>query len=295
MTERKAEQPELPADLPTIQRWMQAVIMHPGGVPEGLASADAQAWMDVTAQDVEAVITPSRKRTSLQRLEVYGNAYFSRLAECLESIFPTFARVVGDETFRQFALGYLQQYPSRGYTLNDLGQRFVPFLQATKPPAEQPGWEEFLVELAGLEWAIDRVFDGPGFEGQAYVDSRRLDALSPEMFWQCRVTLVPCLRLLAFAFPVNTFLTNIRQDALTPVPAPQPTWLALTRRDFIVRRVPLTQFQWHVLEGLQQGRQVGEAVESALPSLGDEKQVAEVLAAAFRKFAAEQFFAAIEP
>lgn len=293
MTERQIEQPGFPADLPTIQRWMQAVITHPRGVSEGIDSPAAKAWIDLTAHEVEAVVTPSRKRSSLERLNVYGNAYFSRLTQCLESIFPTFSQVVGHETFEQFALAYLQQYPSRSYTLNNLGQQFVPFLETTKPPAERQGWEDFLIELAQLEWAIDRVFDGPGYEGQACTDFRDLESLAPDIFWQCRVTLVPCLRLLAFAFPVNTFLTNIRRDASTPMPAVEPTWLALTRRDFIVRRVPLTQFQWQVLQGLGNAQTVGEAIEAALPYLGDNQSASATLAAAFQKFAAERLFLAI--
>ena len=117
-----------PHDLPVLQKWFQAVITNATGVTGGVASPEARSWIDISPGELEAVVLPSQKRTSTQRLEVYANAYFARLRECLKAIFPLFAQAVGDELFDQFALGYLQQYPSRSYTLNRLGDRCGDFL-----------------------------------------------------------------------------------------------------------------------------------------------------------------------
>jgi hypothetical protein len=51
---------------------------------------------------------------------------------------------------------------------------------------------------------------------------------------------------------------------LAPPPAPQEQHLALTRRDFVVRRTELSAGQFALLSALKQGGTVGEAIAAAL-------------------------------
>ena len=62
----------LPRDLGRTQRWMQAVLMHPTGVAEGIASAEARRHIDVGPDEAETVVTRSRALTALERLGIYG-------------------------------------------------------------------------------------------------------------------------------------------------------------------------------------------------------------------------------
>ena len=48
----------------TIQKWMQQVITHPGGVAEGIADPDACALIDCSIERVDEVILPSRQCSS---------------------------------------------------------------------------------------------------------------------------------------------------------------------------------------------------------------------------------------
>src|SRR6266481_4478552 len=93
-------------------------------------------------------------------------------------------RTLGEEAFDGFAFCYLQEFPSRSYTLNELGRHFPHYLQETRPvkegeelealaadspdghPSHSEDWPDFLIDLAQLERAIYDVFDGPGVEGQ---------------------------------------------------------------------------------------------------------------------------------
>ncbi|RCS56191.1 DUF2063 domain-containing protein [Bremerella cremea] len=285
-----------PSDLPVLQKWFQAVITNVSGVSGGVASPEARSWIDIAPDELEAVVLPSQKRSSVQRLEVYANAYFARLCECLKAIFPLFAQTVGDELFDQFALGYLQQYPSRSYTLNRLGDRFVEFLNETRPAesGDEPGWADFIICLARLEWGIDQVFDGPGYEGQAVIGPLALKQLSPEDFWTSQLQLVPCLQTFAFSFPVNAYVTEAKKGTVeVAIPQPQPTWLALSRRDFVVRRIPLSHFQYVLLACLGEGMTVGEAIDEALHETGEPEDLPQVLAATFKKLATEELILAI--
>jgi hypothetical protein len=116
-------------ELGQIQRWMQAAIMH----PLGIASAEARGQIDVGPDQAETVVTRSRALTALERLEIYGYAYYARLLECLREEFPVMKHALSEEVFDAFAVGYLQQYPSRTYTLFQLGTNFPRYLAETRP------------------------------------------------------------------------------------------------------------------------------------------------------------------
>ncbi|MFN0022018.1 MAG: DNA-binding domain-containing protein, partial [Pirellulaceae bacterium] len=146
--------------LEQLQRWLQTVIMHPVGV-EG--------------EVIEQIILPSSKQTSAERLEVYAAAYYLRLVDCLQEFFPCLRFAMGDDVFDDFALAYLQQYPSQSYTLHHLADQFANYLNDTKPNgSDQPcRWEDFFVDLARLEHAIEVVFDADGPEEPPVVRSLR--------------------------------------------------------------------------------------------------------------------------
>jgi hypothetical protein len=75
---------------------------------------------------------------------------------------------------------------------------------------------------------------------------------------------VPCLRLLAHRFPVNDYYAALRaaEDPDTvDVPEQSPSWLALSRRDWVVRRLPLSEPQYVLLAALRDGQTLGAALE----------------------------------
>src|SRR6266849_5644114 len=103
-------------NLAQVQRWMQAAIMHPGGVVAGVASPETRQHIDVGPDEAETVVTRSRALTALERLAIYGHAYYARLLECLREEFPVLKHAIGDELFDAFVAEYLERYPSRSYT-----------------------------------------------------------------------------------------------------------------------------------------------------------------------------------
>jgi hypothetical protein len=313
----------VPRRLDQVQRWLQAVITHPGGVAAGVDSAEAQQEISVSQADVESVIGRSLSLTSLERLAVYGDAYYARLVECLRDVFPILTAAMGEVVFNSFAYRYLQRYPSQSYTLNELGRHFADYLFETRPagdaakPTELPAeWPRFLVDVATLEWAIGSVFDGPGLEKQEPLSAQRLAAVAPDDWPRARIVLSPALRLLAFQFPVNDFYSQMRDyaaaldevrerrehgktvddlpDSDVPMPAPTKSYLALVRRDYVVRRHPLNATQFALLTALSQGATVEAAIAAAVQEspLADE-ELAELLRTSFARWAADQFFAAV--
>jgi hypothetical protein len=290
-------QPESP--LEKVQRWMQSVITHPDGVEAGLDSEVARKHINVPPEQVEQVISPSQALSSVERLAIYANAYYARLLECLGEEFPVLKQTLGDETFDAFAFGYLQSYPSRSYTLNRLGANFAAFLAETRPTEAEEAdadslgadWPDFLIDLATLEWTFSQVFDGPGVEREPLLEATELRNIGVDRWPNARIETVPCLKLLALRFPVNAYYTAARRDESPPIPPPGRNWLAVTRRDYIVRRHEISEPQFVLLSALIEGRPIGAAIERVmeLPD-ADIDLLAQQLRTWFHDWAAEGFF-----
>ncbi|MGB6045178.1 MAG: DNA-binding domain-containing protein [Pirellulales bacterium] len=286
--------------LATIQRWMQSVITHPDGVADGIESTDARREIDVAAAEVEEVVCRSRNLTAIERLEIYGNAYFARLLECLRESYPVLVHATGEEVFNQFAFGYLQSYPSSSYTLGRLADNFARYLADTRPDLEQHqagivDWPDLLIDLAQMEWAIEQVFDGLGVEGQPLLESETLLAIPPEQWPDARLTPVPCLRLLQFHYPVNDYFSAVRKDEDPPIPAPRPQFLALTRTEYVVQRRELDALEYQLLSLLVDGTTVGDAImQVAEESAESVEQLAPQLQNWFSNWTAAGFFKTVE-
>jgi hypothetical protein len=319
--------PRPPLDV--VQQWFQAVVTHPEGVAAGAASPAAQSLVRLDRGALERLVRRSSRLTAEQRLEIYANAYYARLLECLRDGFPVLTQVLGAEVFDSFAFDYLQRYPSRSYTLNRLAENFPRFLDETRPdrrppPADgpagaapPPAWPDFLIDLATLELAIVEVFDGPGAEGEPLLAPADLLALQAGgRFAAARLTAVPCLRLLRFRYPVNAFYSLARAaaeapaagsagdaagagitegagGAQAPFPDPGDEHVALSRTDFVVRRYTLSPFESAILAALLAGAAVGEAIAgAAAASELPDGELAAQLDAAFRRWTAAGFFRA---
>jgi hypothetical protein len=268
-------------DLNALQRWMQDIIVHPDG-----PLADAAA--------VERLLTRSRQLTAAERLAIYHNAYHIRLLECLREEFPVLRQALSDDTFDTFAYGYLRTYPSRSYTLTRLGTRFAQFLEESCPQ-EDAEWATFIIDLAVLEWTFSDVFDGPGVEGQPVFDAAALGTLAAEEWLQTRLTPVPCLRLLCLRSPVQEYYAAVRKGEEPPPPESANVFLAVTRRDYVVRHLPLQPTEFALLYALLAGRTVGEALAEIGPHLASDARVAALVPGWFQRWAAEGFFLAAQP
>jgi hypothetical protein len=287
-------------DLDCVQRWMQSVITHPTSVIDGLKAAETRRHLDVGADGVEQVVTRSRSLSGVERLAIYSTAYYARLLECLREEFAVLRHALDDDIFNSFAVDYIRTYPPGSYTLCQLGANFPRFLAESRPAKEdgaanEPDWADFLIELALLERTFGDVFDGPGVEGRTLLDSAAFAAVPVARWPEARLTPVPCLRLLALRYPVAEYFTSVKQGDNPDLPELADTFLAITRRRYVVRHVALSRAEHAVLGALLAGRTVLEAVGMAAEDGGDDlDQLAAELGEWFRVWAVNGFFLAVE-
>lgn len=285
-----------PTELERMQRWMQAVVTHPGGVGAGVSSEDARRSIDVAFGDLETVVNRSRSLTGAERLAIYGRAYYARLLECFRAEFPCLLHALGDELFNQFVSEYLRRHPPRGYTLNRLAENFPRFLAETRPDADAPrgrreSWPDFVVDLATLERAFGETFDGPGLEGETVLRPRQVLGVPAARFQEMRLAPAPCLRVLAFSYPVAAYFHAARRGRKPELPAPAETFLALTRRNYTVRFFDLSAAQYEFLRALLNDSTVARASLQAAGAAGRDRAALEAEARAWlRDWAAAGFF-----
>lgn len=257
MTQDRRQAPQLSA----LQRWLQAVVSHPGGTLEGAQSDDAAA---MNLGSIDEVIAPSSKQSSTERVDVYAHGYWARLLDCLREDYPTLRSALGDEPFDAFAVSYLQTYPSESYTLGKLGARFPQYLEETSPQGDgSDAWLVPLIELAEMERAVSDIFDAPGGETLGYLTPDDLAAIPPARRAALKLAPLPTFRLLRFRSEVNDYFTALRaskEPTEVPLADLGETYLALSRRDFVVRRHPLSREQFELLTSLAAGKSLGDAL-----------------------------------
>ena len=235
-------------------------------------------WKDGTStrKAVAKFIKPNDRLTSYDRLEIYNKQYWFRLLDCLYDDFPGLRAVIGDQRFHQMSITYLTKYPSNSYTLRDLGDRLEKFL------AKEPHWmkphPKLARDLVRLEWAHIVAFDGdalPPLEIDALLDGGDPAKL--------RLGLQPNISFLAFDYPVDKFIVDVRRrdepqgeasNAVSErikrkaakkvkIPQPEKIYLAIHRSDHSVWYKRLEQEAYLICSALQKGMPLQAACEKA--------------------------------
>src|SRR5882724_3973801 len=134
---------------------MARAVMRPLGRNDAMQSK----WTDgrLTKKIAESFIKPNDRLTSFERLEIYNRQYWFRLRDCFYKDYSGLRAILGDKKFGRLAGAYLAKFPSRSFTLRNLGSRLAKFLEA------EPRWtapnQKLALDMARLEWAHIEAFD----------------------------------------------------------------------------------------------------------------------------------------
>jgi hypothetical protein len=238
--------------LSSLQRWMQAVIVHPGEISEALASPEARR--QVPPSRLDEVLLPSKTLEAAERLAIYHGMYLVRMEEALAADYPGLKHFLGDARFFDLVRDYVQKHPSKSYSLNPLGLHLPEFV-ADHFPGRQSA---FLADLARLERAMASAFDADETSRIAEADI----AAVPEEAWEkARLKTVAGFSLLSFRYPVDAYLQSVIDEVHDhPRPRRKETWVAVYRRNFAVYRLGLSRPAHDLLADLARGRPLGAAI-----------------------------------
>ena len=279
----------MPPELDQIERWMQALIMHPDGINSGLRSEEARDILPSSAEGLERVVLPSKQLNSQERLGIYRDMYYWRLIGILEEEFPTVQQLFGEELFSEVARAYVTQHPSRHYSLTRLGSKFPGYL------AEEVGdlpHRRFAAAVATVERAMEDVFDARQVEPIQFED---LQSIPIERWGDVRLQTIPALRLLRLDYPVNSFITAVRENRHMDIPATSPAFTAVYRHNYRVWRVDLDLERFTLLDALHQNESMGSALDqcASIPGI-DPTELTGSIGDWFREWTTQGLFCAAQ-
>jgi hypothetical protein len=276
----------LEVGLERLQRWMQAVIVHPGEILAATSSESAET--EISAEQLGDVILPSKTLSPAERLGVYHGMYLLRMEEAMASDYPALKHFLGDEGFFDLVRDYVQVHPSRSFSLNPLGRHFPGFVK-TATGLKRP---DFCHELVRLEQAVADAFNGPE---TPRLSEEQIAAVPPEAWETARLRPVGTFRLLSFRYPVNDYLQTVLDDDHDhPKARLKDSWIAVYRRDYMVYRLDLTRAAHDLLADLTRGLPLGEAITKAMKTGGRRAPSEHELFRWFRQWVSVSVFQSVE-
>jgi hypothetical protein len=132
-----------------LQALLYQSITDPDGTKESISEERGLA-----PGTLEALVYGDERLSTFERVDIYANAYFYRLLECLGEDFPATLAVLGADNFAALVRGYLLEHRPTEPSIVYAGLYLADFLNG-HPFAER--WP-FVAELARLERAVLDVF-----------------------------------------------------------------------------------------------------------------------------------------
>ena len=243
--------------LETVQAWMQAVIVHPGGAEEGMRSPEAAAL--VPSELAGGLVREAGRLSAPERLEIYAGMYPLRMREALESDYPVVARLLGPRVFGVLVRDFVAAHPSTSFTLARLGDPLPAFLRTWGPRRKRA----LAADVARLELAATRVFDAFGASERS-VGAAELAGVSPCDLPGLRFRAVRALEIVRVRPGAVEALDAALEDAPLPkAPGRGTVFVLFHRREGEVLRRSLDPFAGRLLEFLVSGESLGRAISRA--------------------------------
>ena len=181
-----------------------------------------------------------------RRLLIYHHGYRARLVDALRDSFSHTATYLGEEWFDADALAFVEDHPSTHSSLNAYGADFAGWLLERHPHDPDIG------ELAALDWALRRAFDGADAAPLGLAD---LAAIAPPAWARIGFALVPTTALLALTH--NTIALWHALDQQQPPPRAmrlaEPGTALVWRRGHQPHFRSLDAVELRALSGLREG------------------------------------------
>jgi hypothetical protein len=288
------------SDLLEIQRRVAAAIMHPLTQQETMS----RKRKDGTSNKSEAddIIKPNDRLSSFERLEIYNRQYWFRLYSSFEEDFPGLMAVIGRRKFDALTRAYLTDFPSRSFSLRNLGSQLEHWLLAHRDYIEPRG--DLALDMVRIEWAHIEAFDSAA---EPLIDADDL----AEIHDGSQLRLQPYLRVLKLRYPVDDLIIEVRSESGSSdgssnnasiarkrkrahhvaAMEPEEIYLAVHRHENSVYYKRLCREDYRLLSALMTSEPIGKAIHTAFENSAlPEEERASFLQAAFQTWSSLGWF-----
>jgi hypothetical protein len=204
-------------DLRDLQALLYRLITAPEGVAAGLEAERAHgrsAAADLDRLDLDRLIEGDDRLSAAARLEIYANAYFYRILDCLKEDFPATLATLGADNFHNLVTGYLIAYPPTEPSISYAGRYLGEFLHSHPLSGRWP----FIAELARLERTLIEVFQAPYAEP---LGAETMRSVAPEDWPGLAMRTHPALAIVDCEWRVDELLRAVETGAAGADGSPQ--------------------------------------------------------------------------
>lgn len=181
------------------------------------------------------------------RLEIYQNAYLLRLAEALQSNYPSLHAVLGENDFGSMMLAYLDTESPSMASIRWFGSSLSDFLESHPPYQSVP----VFADIARFEWALRHTVDAADAVRCSFEEMTRLDA---EGWLNLKIGLHPSVSLIEQRWNAAAIVQAVSQDFSIPDPQPDVSnWLIYRAIDGAGSWRSVRQLEWAALSSTLAG------------------------------------------
>lgn len=264
------------SELATIYAQVGALIMQPLTPQQRMSEKRPRGGS--SAATANTFIAPNDRLTSFERIEIYNRQYWFRLIDCLYDDFPGLRAVLGEARFYHLVVSYLKKYPSRSFSLRNLGDRMEKFL--LEEPRHLRSRRTAALDMVRFEWAQIEGFDGAALPPVSDAYIMRGDPV------KLRFALQPYLTPLELSYPFDEFVIALRKkqrqsseagtknrkkrsgtERPAKLPGKQKIYLVVHRFENSLYYKRLDRPAFALLSLLRDGAPLGKACQKILPLL----------------------------
>ncbi len=170
---------------------MRWIITDPRGVAPALRGEHAQsACLEEPLPRLLEEIVDQPPLKPNDRLDIYAIGYLSRIVEAMAGDMETVSRALGEAKFHRLVDDYLRSFPSKTFTVCDIGAHLSQFIRASAWNEQYP----FLADLARLDWLAQQSYFA---DDSKPFDTNSLNSRTPEDWNTAIFLLAPSVGLVA--------------------------------------------------------------------------------------------------
>jgi uncharacterized protein (UPF0276 family) len=200
-----------------------------------------------------------------ERLTIYAGGYTARTQEALSEVYEAVHHVLGDEKFAALSREFALRFPPVDYNLSYAGRELPVFLESAPISQDFP----FLADLAKLEWLIWEAFNA--FDEKSLTPAD-IAGVPLEDWDRAQLVFQPSVHLLRSAWPVLDIWRRRKEapdEARKNLPN-GPQLVLVGRRGEQARCELLDENQFRLIEGLLEGKSLGELCETLAEQSGED-------------------------
>jgi len=262
--------------LKDLQALLYRLITAPEGVAAGLAAERGRSLGMLDALD--ELIESDDRLSATERLEIYANAYFYRILDCLKEDFPATLATLGNDNFHNLVTGYLIEYPPTEPSIAYAGRYLAEFLSHHSTGALRAIIERwpFIAELARLERTLIEVFQAAEAEP---LNADTMRSTAPDTWPALAMRTHPALAIIDCEWRVDELLRELQagggeSNQVRGDPAHTPVSVLAWRQNSRVQYRALERPERAALGLASAGTSFAAMCEAVGAECGDEDPVA---------------------